>query len=75
MISRNSVKSKSFYERANEVRIDMMFQYLYRAGTQEETKKQMKDYFTHYIDALEDSDELKDELMKYFSHYYYLDKN
>lgn len=75
LISRNSVKSKSFYERANEVRIDMMFQYLYRAGTPEETKKQMKDYFTHYIDTLEDSDELKDELMKYFSHYYYLDKN
>ena len=70
LISRNVENAKGFYERANEVRVDMIFQYLYSKTSPEETKKLLKDYITHYIEVLDDSEEMKNELKKYFSEYY-----
>lgn len=70
IISRNADCKKSFYERANEVRVDMILQFLYSKATPEETKKHLANNYTHYIEQLDDSDDMKQELYDYFSVYY-----
>lgn len=75
IIARNIRNTKNLFERANEVRIDMIFQYMYNKSSPEETKKLLKDYINHYIDTLEDTPEVKDELRIYFSKYYGFDTN
>ena len=75
IIARNIRNTKNLFERANEVRIDMIFQYMYNRSSPEETKKLLKDYICHYIDTLEDAPEMKDELRIYFSQYYGFDLN
>lgn len=70
IISKNNDYQKSFYERANEVRVDMILQFLYKEATPEETKKYLSNYIKHYIDTLEDSEDMKNKLFAYFSEYY-----
>ncbi len=64
--------TKSFYDRVNEIRIDMIFQYLYSHENPDDIKKDLKSYFTHYISLLDCPVEEKKKYEEYFAKYYEL---
>lgn len=61
---------KSFYEKANEIRIDMILTYMYRKDTEEQIKTDLGNYLKHSVELLECSEEEKGRLLDYFKQYY-----
>lgn len=61
---------KTFYEKANEIRIDMIFEYLYMKDTEEQIKVDFRNYLKHYVELLECSEEEKGRFLTYFKQYY-----
>ena len=74
LTARNIKNMKNIYERANEIRIDIILGHIYARCSAEETKASLKKCITDYVNALEDSDEVKKDLLSYFSKYYDFDE-
>lgn len=69
-VQNQSKAGKSIYERANEIRIDMILTYLYSNESEEGMKADLGRYIRHFIELTDDSPERKKQLLQYFEEYY-----
>lgn len=65
-----NISDKSFYERMNEIRIDIFLKELIRSNNTDEEKKKLRMLLQNHIDAMELPEEEKDKITGYFRKYY-----
>ena len=74
-VAETDKEKKSIYELANELRIDVLFELLYRNMTPEETHDNLMNILNNRIELLDKPEKEKRKLAKYLEEYYKLEED
>lgn len=66
----NGMEEKTLFDKANEIRIDIIFELLYRNMSKENTNTDLMNILKHRINMMDTSQDEKDKLAHYFEQYY-----
>lgn len=71
--NQNAINKKTIYETANELRIDIILEFLYRNASEKEMHDSIMEILNNRIDLMDKTDEEKQNLRYYFEKFYSID--